>query len=260
MSRSFELPVIPLAGAAANAGRLLSLAAAWYCRISQDRCGITYHWMPSANTPRPLSWYAAVSGGKGAWPRNSQSLVTDIVAKELRSNQRLILLTGPDLLAHAWRVPRGFGDSRYVILPSGSTLGTVVHEFGHLLFDWPDWTWPAGHENDCLMARGALMEKGAEPASPCAPLLLREGWNVSIPLGRTTLVRELIPGTTGVIDWPGNQILVEKRDRPESRLVLYKHLSEAFDQPPLTRVVLTPKDEERAVLGLLGPVLRRYKF
>ncbi len=172
----------------------------------------------------------------------------------------MLLLTPTGFLPHCWHIPNGgvplgagVWARRYGVVPADATPGAVVHELGHLLFDWPDLTWDFQFEQECLMARGAFARHGLDPAPPCAPLLVDAGWRDTVPLGAGLTAGGLGPEQVAAVEWLGRPCLVERR---ECALLVYETGSGAAPRI-LGRVALAAGDLARSVLGLVAPLLRR---
>lgn len=263
------VPVCPPRGFPAEGRRLraglLEQASAWYEAVSRGRCRLDFLRLAPVAAPQPLAVYA-VARGRGRWPWNSQALAADIVRALPPEGRealacacgRVLLVTGGEFLPHTWHVPdggmpigRGMWVRRYAAVPADAALGVVLHELGHLAFDWPDLQWPRDAETECLMARGATGSRAADPAPPCAPLLVRAGWRDPVPVTREMTVADLQGGVIGAIDWSGLRVLVEAG---EDRLLM----STREPVPRmLARVSLMPADAGRPLLSLVAPRLRR---
>ena len=249
-------------------------AAAWIEAVSLNRCHVQFGVVRAVRPPRPIETYRA-SGGKGGWPHNSQALAADVLSgltetarRRVRKDGGKVLLATPEgFVPHTWHVPNGgvavgakMWVRRYSVAPVSAPLGTVVHELGHLLFDWPDLTWERRFAQECLMARGASGERALDPAPPCAPLLVEAGWRDPVPLTRGLTVGSLGPERVGAMEWGRWSVLVEIRDHGGgARLLMYCQPREDRQASPriCARIPLTGSDLARSVLGLLAVHLRR---
>ncbi|MEX2262664.1 MAG: hypothetical protein WD696_11975 [Bryobacteraceae bacterium] len=261
MSGSFELPAIVLSGDIRDVSDWLQSASDWYAEISRGQCRLSWQLMGPLTLPKPTAWYAA-GGGMGPLPRNSQALVADAIealGPSFRAS-RLLVVGEKIWLPHAWHLP-GTHPCRYAVLSGHANLGTVVHELGHLLFEWPDFQWPWRWGRECLMALGATGELGADPSPPSAPLLLRQGWRETAPMTRALKVQDLAGGDIATMDWDHWQVLAEwRRDRGASRLMMYARPADSphsTPHHPKARVLLSEDEAQHSVLGLLAPHLRR---
>jgi hypothetical protein len=225
-------------------------------------------WAPAPDAPltlrldHPLARYARDGGLSARAPNSRDLLAAALAALDAAGRARVAAAGGRVLLVvplsfrpHAWHparggIPLGSGGwcRRYALVPSAAPLGTVAHELGHLLCDWPDGSASAGAA--CLMALGGLRAQGRDPAPPAAPLALQAGWRRALPLHAGTRLDALDAATVGTYHGAGAPIWVERRD---GRLL-------AWTGPALRPQLLAdlPSGErgEATVLGLLAPSLR----
>lgn len=259
----------------APAGNLLAETAAWFENVSQGRCQLKFVVLSIATPLRPLVFYHEL-GGKGRWPRNSQALAADLLARLdfngascLRACQGKLLLITPDgFLPHTWHIPQsGLGEGnilvrRYAVTPANAGLGPLAHELGHLVFDWPDLTWEPTADSECLMARGAAGNRASDPAPPCAPLLVRAGWRDPVPITRELAVQSLGSHQVGYFSWEPWSIWVEKREtRGPQRLLAFATNDRNPAEPPrlLARLPFEAADGELPLLSLFAIHLRRLR-
>ena len=103
-----------------------------------------------------------------------------------------------DIWSHKWVLPDAFispsGTKVYAYdtVPEDAKTGVCCHEFGHLMFGWPDmydadYT-SAGIGNWCLMAGGSWNGNGEIPAHPSAWCKVNQGW-----------VSEVTPNSNGTV-------------------------------------------------------------
>lgn len=232
MSASAErcIVVAPLIDDAGRSARVeVDHALRWFERVSHGRFAAQRIELEPVKAPRELAFYAH-HRGMGRAPRNSQSLAADVVA-ELVARERAdgtgsaaigeanFVVCAPAVFeAHTWRFPSGgahLGGSRwarrYALLPENAPLGTVAHELGHLLFGWPDFGGSTQLGARCLMALGGLNEAGREPAPPCAPLCVREGWRALVELDARTPLSALGESRVGVFEHDQTRWMLELR-------------------------------------------------
>ncbi len=269
---SANLALVPVGAGRREPPELdLTPALAWLTRVSHGRYRPALETLPAVHLPSSFDRYRG-AGGMGPPPRNSQSLVADVLtaldtpARQRLANAggRLALAVGAPFRPHAWHLAGGghaLGGGvwcrRYAVLPARSPLGTLAHELAHLLLGWPDLAWEPSLGEDCLMARGAARTGGLDPAPPCAPLLVAAGWRDALPLERGVPVAGLAGSAVGTLSWQGREMTVEHRNSDAGpRLLLYR--PGPTGQPRLVgRVPLAPGDGERSVLGIVAPALRR---
>ncbi|MBV7339913.1 hypothetical protein KFU94_69235 [Chloroflexi bacterium TSY] len=219
--------------------------------------------------------YYTVAGGMGPQPNNSQTLVQEVLGtlseralNEIASANGKLLVSVPSALKpHTWHLPNGgksLGNGgwcrRYTIIPGNAPLGTVAHELGHLLFDWPDLAWEKSLGEECLMARGGLRDHGRKPSPPCAPLLLEAGWRTTFTIDSQTRVRQLTHLHLGTLIWNNRTVLVERRDdRPTPHLLIYTYKGkDRLIHPKLWgRLAVRDDDHDQLLLGLIAPILRK---
>jgi hypothetical protein len=242
-----SVPVIALAGELELAG-----AATWFAHHSHGDFAPDFETVARIDLGS-LGRYLAL-GGLDRHPNNSQGLVEAALDRLDRAGQTrlaalrrpLLVVASPGFRPHCWHLPGGgrrlAGDGavhRYAVLPEDATLGAIVHELGHLLFDWPDLERDSGLGSECLMARGALLP---EPAPPCAVLRLRAGWITPRVPERGLRVGELEIGEAVAI----GERVIERRSNPDRLLVL-------LDRPRpvlLRRIELRREDLERPLLAV----------
>ena len=157
--------------------------------------------------PQPKSYYTNDDHGFGAYPRNAQKLVEDVV--DLASphvnfaqydndgdgivDALIIIAAGAggevtgnkdDIWSHKWGItPKtvdGVKVQTYFMAPEDGRVGVMSHELGHLLMQWPDL-----YDTDYssrgtgrwdLMAGGSWNNGGDTPAHPTAWCKLKAGW------------------------------------------------------------------------------------
>ncbi|MFV8754475.1 hypothetical protein ACNOYE_28335 [Nannocystaceae bacterium ST9] len=220
----------------------LAAARAWFIGQGADAEGLRFDPLGVVRMPE-LGQYRAL-GGLDRHPFNSQALVEAALdrldpAARRRVASPLIVVVPPGFRPHCWHLPGGVRRLAFAILPSDATLGAIVHELGHLLFDWPDLERDSGLGNECLMARGALLP---EPAPPCAVLRLRAGWIAARSPERSMRVDALAIGEAVKI----GERVIERRRGPDRLLVL-------LDRPRpilLRRIELRGEDLERPLLAV----------
>lgn len=231
----------------------LAPAAAWF--IARGAGSAALRFEPVATIAIPDLARFRGQGGLDRHPHGSQALVElalDRLAADRRSflgrlGASLIVVVPPGFRPHCWHLPGGglrLDQSgavvhRYALLPADATLGAIVHELGHLLFDWPDLQRDSGLGNECLMAHGALLP---EPAPPCAVLRLRAGWIVAREPERSMRVRELEVGEAVVI----GERVIERRSGPDRLLVLLDRARPLL----LRRIDLRGEDLDRPLLAV----------
>jgi hypothetical protein len=241
--------------------------------VSQGRCRLAFEILPAVHLERSLSYFT-VAGGMGRPPQNSQSLAQaalDILdpvglSKLAGAQSGLLISVEAALKAHTWHLPSagksagGMRGRRYAIVPHNASLGAIAHELGHLLFEWPDLAWEKSLGQDCLMARGALRAEGHQPSPPCAPLLLQAGWRDTFTVDGETRVNQLSARYIGRLSWNDQQVLVERRDDHDPpRILVYtcKGTGKLLHPKLWGRVPLSDEEQDKLLLGLIAPVLRR---
>ena len=112
------------------------------------------------------------------------------------------------------------------------------------------------------MARGALRHEGHDPAPPCGPLLLREGWRTVVPVDNKTTVRQVALTTMGALRFGARQFLVERRcEQCREHILVYTARSQNGILHPrlLGHIPIDSELEEKRILGAIAPLLRRFK-
>ena len=174
-------------GPSRRAAATLKDAVDWFAWASGERRCSTHLpllQLPAVTLDHPLTRYA-IAGGLAANGPTSRELVAEVIAALpptaravlAGAGGRLGLILPLTMRPHVW-TPRNGGVAlgggawcrRFMVLPAEAPLGTVAHELGHLLFDWPDGQTGHPGAEDCLMARGARTGGGQDPAPPSAPL------------------------------------------------------------------------------------------
>ncbi len=246
------MAAIPVLRVSIAGSLALSPVVQWFAEISRNR------WVPEfievASIELPALARYRIAGGLDPRGDNSQALVAEVLdrldADQLRALARLstapIVVVPSGFRPHCWHLAEGgrrLASSgavhRYALLPEDATLGAIVHELGHLFFDWPDLANDSGLGSECLMARGALLP---EPAPPCAVLRLRAGWMPPLAPERAMRVADLELGEAVKI----GERVIERRRNPDRLLVLLDRARPIL----LRRIELRREDLERPLLAV----------
>jgi hypothetical protein len=266
------LPIMAHAPAA-KFSQQLNAVADWFFTISNHQCHLSFTLLPAISLARPISYFA-VAGGMGRPPQNSQSLVRmaldqlkpDSLAKLAQMQGRLLVVVGGHIKPHTWHLLKGgklLGQKvwcdRYAIIQSDAPLGTIAHELGHLLFNWPDLIWTKELAEECLMAQGASGIRSKHPSPPCGPLRVKMEWCDTFHLHPSDPVIELTSSKVGLFWWQQIEWLIEYRPDYRPRLLLYHSQNKNFEARPqlLERIFLEEEDLRKSVLGLVAPYLRQ---
>lgn len=179
----------------------------YYKEASYDQVDVQGEVFGWFRAPQPKSYYTNNEHGFGAYPRNVQKLVEDVL--DLANSQvnfdpydnlgegkvqaLIIIAAGSggeqtgnraDIWSHKWEInPRTVDSKRvekYFMAPEDGRVGVMAHELGHLLMSWPDlydtdYT-SRGTGNWDLMAGGSWNNFGNTPAHPSAWCKLQAGW------------------------------------------------------------------------------------
>jgi immune inhibitor A len=157
--------------------------------------------------PQAKSFYTNNDFGFGAYPRNAQKLVEeliDLAAPHVnfadydndgdgKVESLVVVCAGvggeqsgnkSDFWSHKWgispKVVDGVTVDRYFMAPENGRVGVMCHELGHLLMGWPDL-----YDTDYssrgtgrwdLMAGGSWNNGGNTPAHPTAWCKVKAGW------------------------------------------------------------------------------------
>lgn len=272
---AISIVVLPVAKSPQPALSLpLDKVVGWFAQASLDRCRLAFETLPAVHLERNLNYYT-VAGGMGRPPQNSQALAQAALEslnpaalnKLVEAQGRWLISVEAAIKPHTWHLPNGgklVGDGvwarRYAIMPHNASLGAIAHELGHVLFDWPDLAWEKSLGEECLMAHGAWRENSHNPAPPCAPLLWQTGWRDTLPVDGDTRVCQLSAQYIGRLSWNGQQVLVERRDDQYSpRLLVYSYKGAGRMLYPKLhgRVLVSDKDNDQLLLGLIAPLLRK---
>jgi hypothetical protein len=247
---------------------LLKEIESWFAKISRNLCRIDFEVLTPLTSNIDQIYFTPI-GGVGAPPRNSQTLIKQLlncldvsVVRVFEYNEKhLLVIANNAFISHTWRL-RNRGMS-YSIVPSNATFGAVTHELGHLLFDWPDLAWEKSLGEDCLMSLGALYNNGT-PALPCAPLRVKQGWIDPLVIDQLTTMQDISEKHIGAIDWQRHNVLVEYRARNDTAFLLIytaKNEGKLFHPKIIARIPVTNTPEKSLVLGLIAPKLRlRYSI
>jgi hypothetical protein len=262
--QSYSVLTISLdGGASPERTALLKQTELWFEKISRNLCRIDFDVLPNISLNINQKYFTP-AGGMGAPPRNSQTLIKQVInnldtsiVQQLEHDQKHLLVIATNAFkSHTWRLQnRGL---RYSLVPSNASFGALAHEMGHLLFDWPDLDWEKSLGEDCLMSLGALHYNDS-PALPCAPLRVKQGWIEPFEIDQTTTVHDLGIKQVGVIDWQGNDVLVEYRMQQDNVcLLVYKMKNtDSHIHPKIVgRVRVMNSDTRILLLGLIAPKLR----
>jgi immune inhibitor A len=166
--------------------------------------GSTAGWF---RAPQPKSYYTNGNYGFGAYPRNAQKLVEDVIdlaAPHVNFAEfdntgdgfvdaLVVIAAGSgaeatgnvnDVWSHKWGItPKtvdGVKVSSYFMAPEDGRVGVMAHELGHLLMGWPD-----NYDTDYssagtgrwdLMAGGSWNDGGNRPAHPTCWCKAVVGW------------------------------------------------------------------------------------
>ena len=263
-SHSVRFAVLDIDGAQID----LLAACEWYRALSRGALALSVGMRRGLRTEHAAEEFA-VSGGMGRAPLNSQALAAEALSalgaverdQLARPDTHLVLAVPACFRAHTWRL-RGGGFAlgggawcrRYAILPQGASLGAIVHELGHLLFEWPDFRASSRLGQDCLMAQGGYRAGGRDPSPPCAPLLLERGWRARLELTSDTRVVDLARDRVGVFAWQGRELAIELRDEPGRRrlLVMHDERESANQVRLIARAAVGDADMQRRVLAVIA--------
>lgn len=175
--------------------------------------GTTTGWY---RAPRTKSYYTNNNYGFGAYPRNAQKLVEELIdlaapyvnfsnydnSNNGKVESLVVICAGvggeqsgnkSDIWSHKWNItPKtvdGVTIDRYFMAPENGKVGVMCHELGHLLMGWPDL-----YDTDYssrgtgqwdLMAGGSWNNGGNTPAHPTAWCKVKAGWITPITLFNT---------------------------------------------------------------------------
>jgi len=266
------LPIMAQAPAA-QVSQQLNAVANWFSAVSQHRCHLSFTILPAILPQRPISYFA-IAGGMGPPPQNSQSLVRaaldqlepESLGKLAQVQSHLLAIATGPIKPHTWHLLGGgkwLGQkvwcNRYAIIQPDASLGTIAHELGHLLFNWPDLIWEKRLADECLMAWGALGTYGKQPSPPCGPLRVQMGWCDTVYLHPSDPVIKLTFSKVGLFRWHQIEWLIEYRSEPRPRLLLYRsHGKNPGTHPKiLGRIFLEKEDFGKSVVGLVASHLRK---
>lgn len=179
----------------------------YYAEVSGGRLDVTGEVHGWLRAPQPKSYYTNGDYGFGAYPRNAQKLVEDVLDLADGSVnfapfdndgngviEALVLVTAGsgaeqtldvnDIWSHKWSIsPRTVDGCRvtsYFMAPEDGRVGVMAHELGHLLLGMPDLYdidySSRGTGSWDLMAAGSWNNNGDTPAHPCAWVKSKVGW------------------------------------------------------------------------------------
>jgi immune inhibitor A len=166
--------------------------------------GATAGWY---RAPQTKTYYTNAAYGFGAYPRNAQRLVEDVIALadphvnfanydnngDGEVDALVIIAAGSgaeatgntnDIWSHKWEIAPQTRDGvkirKYFMAPEDGRVGVMAHELGHLLMAWPDLYdtdySSAGTGRWDLMAGGSWNNGGDTPAHPTAWCKTKAGW------------------------------------------------------------------------------------
>lgn len=179
----------------------------YFAEVSGNRLDVTGEVHGWLRAPQSKSYYTNGDYGFGAYPRNAQKLVEDVL--DLADGvvdfspfdndgngviEALVVIAAGsggeqtlnvnDLWSHKWSITPRTVDGRsvtaYFMAPEDGRVGVMAYELGHLLLGMPDLYdidyGSRGTGSWDLMAAGSWNNGGDTPAHPCAWVKTKVGW------------------------------------------------------------------------------------